>query len=171
MSDLDAVLDSSADAVIRAAVSLLESEGPTSIKTRKVASAAGVSTMAVYTNFGSIGGLRRAVADHGFLILDLAFGRVASTEDDPIAVVHALALVSRERAKSNPHLYDLMFGLTSEPSPSRPPVSMNRASGESVNFQCAFRHILEACQQVIETGRCALGRCRTGRAIGLLGVA
>lgn len=153
MSSLNSAPDLAADAVIRAAVGLLKTEGPAAIKTRRVASAAGVSTMALYTNFGSIGGLRRAVADYGFHNLDVAFGRAASAEDDPIAVVHALALVSREHARSNPHLYDLMFGLPSEPSADRPPVSMNRASGESVNYECAFGHIVEACQRLLDSGR------------------
>ena len=76
--------------VVRATIGLLAEEGPSAIKARTVASASGVSTMAVYHHFGGIAELMRAVVDHGFKELDKAFSRVPVTED-PLAVLFAMA--------------------------------------------------------------------------------
>lgn len=42
--------------MLRAAVGLLDEHGPDALQTRKVAGAAGTSTMAVYTHFGGMRG-------------------------------------------------------------------------------------------------------------------
>ena len=97
--------------LVRATVKLLAEQGPSAIKARTVASASGLSTMVVYSHFGGIPELIRAVADHGFKELGRAFSQVPVTED-PVADLFAMALTCRRIARANPHLYDLMFGLS-----------------------------------------------------------
>lgn len=55
------------DKLLHAAVGLLDEHGPDALQTRKVASAAGTSTMAVYTHFGGMRGLIAAVAEEGYV--------------------------------------------------------------------------------------------------------
>src|SRR4051794_7198657 len=104
-------LDGVPQRLVLAAMELLAEVGPSAIKARTVASAAGLSTMAVYHHFGGIPELTRAVIDRGFEELDNAFAQLLVT-DDPIADLAVQALVCRQVARKNPHLYDLMFGLS-----------------------------------------------------------
>jgi AcrR family transcriptional regulator len=105
--------------VVQATVDLLAEQGPSAIKARAVASASGVSTMAVYHYFGGIAELMHAVVDHGFKELGNAFSQVPVTED-PLADLYAMALTTRRVARENPHLYDLMFGLSTRRATYRP---------------------------------------------------
>jgi AcrR family transcriptional regulator len=139
--------------VVRATIGLLAEQGPSAVKARTVASASGVSTMAVYHYFGGIAELMRAVVDHGFKELDNAFARVPVTED-PLADLFAMALTTRRVARENPHLYDLMFGLSTRRATYRPlPDSDVRFSGRSPAFQGAYRHLSEACARLVSSGR------------------
>ena len=139
--------------VVRATIRLLAEEGPSAVKARTVASASGVSTMAVYHYFGGIAELMRAVVDHGFRELDNAFSQVPVTED-PLADLFAMALTTRRVARENPHLYDLMFGLSTRRATYRPlPDSDVRFSGRSPAFQGAYRHLSEACTRLVRSGR------------------
>lgn len=95
--------------LITVAVDLLAA-GPDAVQLRKVAAEAGTSTMAVYTHFGGMPGLVRAVVREGFLRLSAALSTVDRT-DDPVADVVALGLAYRDYAIANPELYRLMFGV------------------------------------------------------------
>lgn len=53
------------DKLLHAAVGLLDDHGPDALQTRKVANAAGTSTMAVYTHFGGMRGLIAEIAQEG----------------------------------------------------------------------------------------------------------
>src|SRR5207253_3756995 len=106
-----ATADDVPERVVQATIRLLAEHGPSAIKARTVASASGLSTMAVYHHFGGIAELIRAVVDQGFKELGKAFSRVPVT-DDPLADLFAMALTTRQVARENPHLYDLMFGLS-----------------------------------------------------------
>ena len=97
--------------LVQATISLLAEQGPSAIKARTVAAASGLSTMLVYHYFGGIPELTRAVIDRGFKELDRAFSQLPVTED-PIADLAVQALTCRRVARENPHLYDLMFGLS-----------------------------------------------------------
>src|SRR5213592_3443962 len=145
--------DAVPERVVQATISLLAEQGPSAIKARAVASASGVSTMAVYHYFGGIAELMRAVVDHGFKELDEAFAQVPVT-DDPLADLYAMALTTRRVARENPHLYDLMFGLSTRRATYRPlPDSDVRLSGRSPAFQGAYRHLAEACARLTSSGR------------------
>jgi AcrR family transcriptional regulator len=139
--------------VVQATIGLLAEQGPSAIKARTVASASGLSTMAVYHHFGGIAELIRAVVDHGFKELDKAFSQVPVTVD-PLADLYAMALTTRQLARDNPHLYDLMFGLSTRRATYRPlPDSDVRPSGRSPAFQGAYVHVAEACARLVGSGR------------------
>ncbi|MFF2510282.1 TetR/AcrR family transcriptional regulator [Streptomyces sp. NPDC058086] len=137
---------------MRAAISLLAEQGPSAVKARTVASASGLSTMVVYSHFGGIPELMRAVVDHGFKELGTAFAQVPVTED-PIADLFAMALSCRRVARENPHLYDLMFGLSTRAT-YRPLSDADlRLSGRSPAFRDAHAHVTAACERLVHSGR------------------
>jgi AcrR family transcriptional regulator len=149
----DPTRDAVPERVVQATIRLLAEQGPSAIKARTVASASGLSTMVVYHHFGGIAELMRAVVDHGFKELDKAFSHVPVTED-PLADLFAMALTTRRVARKNPHLYDLMFGLSTRRATYRAlPDSDVRFSGRSPAFQGAYRHLSEACARLVSSGR------------------
>src|SRR6059058_2827117 len=149
----DPTADGVPERVVRATIRLLAEQGPSAIKARTVASASGVSTMAVYHHFGGIAELMRAVVDQGFKELDKAFSQVPVTED-PLADLFAMALTTRRVARENPHLYDLMFGLSTRRATYRAlPDSDVRRSGRSPAFRGAYVHLAEACARLVSSGR------------------
>ncbi|MET7353900.1 TetR/AcrR family transcriptional regulator [Streptomyces mirabilis] len=147
-----AKVDDAPERLVQAAIGLLAEQGPSSIKARTVASASGLSTMVVYSHFGGIPELMRAVADHGFRELGRAFSQVPVTED-PIADLFAMALTCRRVARENPHLYDLMFGLSTRAT-YRPLSDADlRLSGRSPAFRDAHAHVTAACERLVGSGR------------------
>jgi AcrR family transcriptional regulator len=149
----DPTPDGVPERVVHATIRLLAEQGPSAIKARAVASASGLSTMAVYHHFGGIAELIRAVVDQGFKELDRAFSRVPVTEDS-LADLVALELTCRRVARENPHLYDLMFGLSTRRATYRPlPDADVRLSGRSLAFRGAYAHITDACERLIGSGR------------------
>lgn len=138
--------------LVNATIKLLADEGPSAIKARTVAAATGLSTMVVYSHFGGVPELLRAVADHGFTALDLAFAGVPAT-DDPVADLFAMALTCRAVARSNPHLYDLMFGLSVRATYRPAADAEARPSGRSPAFRAAYVHLLAAAVRLVESGR------------------
>ena len=105
--------DSNADngmrpALIEAAARLIATEGAAGLKLRRVAEEVGTSTMAIYTHFGGMPELRRAVRQEGFA--RLVAGAVQLGEsDDPVADLAGLGLAYHQLAMSNPHLYRAMY--------------------------------------------------------------
>lgn len=93
---------------------LLVEEGPAGLSLRKVAAAAGVSTMPVYTLFGDKAGLLAAMHREGFRRLGAAMSEVPESEE-PLDYLRALGVAYRQAALRSPNLYDLMFGHQFEP--------------------------------------------------------
>ena len=62
-----------------------------------------------------------------------------------------MALTTRRVARANPHLYDLMFGLSTRATYR--PVGDVRLSGRSPAFQAAYAHLLDACGRLVDSGR------------------
>ncbi|KND41857.1 TetR/AcrR family transcriptional regulator [Streptomyces stelliscabiei] len=147
-----AKLDDAPERLVRAAIGLLAEQGPSAIKARTVASASGLSTMVVYSHFGGIPELMGAVADRGFQELGRAFAQVPVT-DDPIADLFAMALSCRRLARENPHLYDLMFGLSTRATYRPLTEADHRLSGHSSAFRDAHAHITAACGRLARSGR------------------
>ncbi|MFE6625531.1 TetR/AcrR family transcriptional regulator [Streptomyces sp. NPDC057740] len=145
-------LEDAPERLVQAAIGLLAEQGPSALKARTVASASGLSTMVVYSHFGGIPELMSAVADHGFKELGAAFGRVPVTED-PVADLFAMALTCRRQARENPHLYDLMFGLSTRATYRPLPETDRRMSGHSPAFREAHAHVTAACERLVHSGR------------------
>jgi AcrR family transcriptional regulator len=95
--------------LIEAAARLLAEEGPHALSTRRLAAAVGTSTTAVYTHFGGMDDLVRAMVREGFVRLNARMLAVARTQD-PVAEVAALGIAYRDNALENRHLYFAMFG-------------------------------------------------------------
>lgn len=151
---VDATVRSVPERLVLATVELLSREGPSAIKARSVAAEAGMSTMVVYHHFGGIPELLTAVVDHGYAELERAFAAVPAT-DDPIADLFAMALTTRDVARANPHLYDLMFGLSTRAT-YRPTTDKGiRRSGHSPAFRAAYAHLIAACTRLVESDRVA----------------
>lgn len=96
-------------ALIDIAARLLADEGPPALSTRRVAAAAGSSTMAVYTHFGGMSGLVREIVHEGFARLQDYLTQVRRT-DDPVADLAVTGRAYRRNAQANSHLYAAMFG-------------------------------------------------------------
>jgi AcrR family transcriptional regulator len=75
---------------------------------RRLAAKVGTSTMAVYTHFGSIDDLLRAVRAEGFARLAARMGAVGRTRD-PVADLSTLGAAYVINALENPNLYRVMF--------------------------------------------------------------
>ncbi|NUA30581.1 TetR/AcrR family transcriptional regulator [Cupriavidus basilensis] len=138
--------------LVEAAIRLLTTNGPSEVKARSVSSEAGLSTMGVYSYFGGVPELLQAVADEGFERQAAIFKQVANT-DDPMVDLCAMALACRDFARSNPHLYDLMFGLSihGRYSPSRgTPESQSR--GRSASFTASYAYLHWECTRLVEGG-------------------
>lgn len=94
--------------LVEAAIRLLADHGTEALVLRRVASAAHVSTMCVYSRFGDKVGLLNAVHAAGFERLSLAMSTV-DYPMDPLRWIVDLWLAYRGFAVSNPALYSLMF--------------------------------------------------------------
>ena len=138
--------------LVDAATALLAEKGPSEIKARTVAEAAQVSTIAVYYHLGGLPELLQAVVDKGFQDLARAFV-AAPPSDDPVTTLFAMALATRRFAQENPHLYDLMFGLSARAT-YRPPRDPGiRSSGSSPSFRNVYAHFKTACSRLVNSGR------------------
>ncbi|MDI6100043.1 TetR/AcrR family transcriptional regulator [Actinoplanes sp. NEAU-A12] len=97
--------------LVEAGARVLASEGPGALSARSLARAAGTSTMAVYTHFGGMPAVVRAIIHEGFTRLAAELALVPATED-PVTDCVALALAYRRAAHRAPHMYRVMFGAT-----------------------------------------------------------
>lgn len=142
--------------LVEVTIRLLADEGPSAIKARTVAAACGLSTMVVYSHFGGIAELLHAVIDEGFRRLNEQFSGVPVT-DDPLADLCSMALKARDLAQVNPHLYDLMFGLSMRATyrPLKDPHTS--LGGGSSSFLGAYDQVVAACSRLIQSGR--VGDC------------
>ena len=99
--------------LLEEAARILGEEGPSALSARRLATAAGTSTMAVYTHFGGDAGGgrrgRRPRASAGSIEHVDAVG----TTEDPLADLRRMAGAYRDNALENRHLYGVMFGAIS----------------------------------------------------------
>jgi AcrR family transcriptional regulator len=98
------------------AAGILAEEGPQALTVRRVATAAGCSTIGVYTHFDGKDGLIAALLDLGFAGFAIELGR-ADEVDDPRERLYRSALAYRHWALANPTLFRLMFTPTPGYSP------------------------------------------------------
>lgn len=132
--------------LLESAAHLLAEHGPSSLSTRKVAAAAGTSTMTLYAQFGSMPDLVRAVVDEGFTRLADEFAKVPQT-DDPIADLGGVFSAYIANARANPDLYVVMFGSAS--------LGGYRGSGDDLlqTGRFAYDYIAKAAERCVAVGR------------------
>ena len=92
--------------LIERAAQMLRAREP--ITLRSLVAGTGVSTMAVYTYFGSMDGLWKALRQEGFTRLAAKFAPVPAS-DDPVADLAGLIAAYLGNALEHPDLYRVMF--------------------------------------------------------------
>jgi AcrR family transcriptional regulator len=127
-------------ALIEAAARLIATEGAGGLTLRRVANEVGTSTMAIYTQFGGMAELRRAVRQEGYARLAAHLAQVNET-DDAVADLALLGSAYYENAMSNPDLYRVMFM-------EQPLDAADAAIGRE-----AFDSLIAGVQRSIATGR------------------
>lgn len=130
------------EALVEAAARLLSREGAAALTTRRLAAELGTSTAVVYTHFGGMGGLRRAVREEGFARLT-GFFETVPTSRDPVADLSALGWAYCFNGVANSHLYRAVF---LEPPIDAADVAMGRA---------AVQQPIDTVARCIEAGRFA----------------
>ena len=103
--------------LLAAASELLRTDGPAALSVRRVAEAAGCSTMAIYSRFGGKSGLLDALARDGFVrMADALESAQVQAGGGPVDEITAMCMTVREVAIADPPRYRLMFGPLAEPS-------------------------------------------------------
>ncbi|MCU1352735.1 MAG: TetR family transcriptional regulator [Acidimicrobiales bacterium] len=130
--------------LVEAAARLIATEGPSALSTRRLASEVGVSTMAVYTHFGGMDELVRAVVHAAFdrLAAEMA---AAPRSDDPLADLGALGVAYRRNALTDPNLYLAMFG-------PHPPLPYEPTDADRVHGLSTFATLVDAVRRCIDAG-------------------
>jgi AcrR family transcriptional regulator len=140
------------DEMLHAAVGLLDEHGPDALQTRKVAGAAGTSTMAVYTHFGGMRGLIAEVAEEGLRQFDAAL--TVPQTDDPVADLFATGAAYRRYAVERPHMYRLMFGSTSAHGINAPAGNVLALTVTEIEDRVpGFVYVVRAVRRSILAGR------------------
>lgn len=140
------------DQLVHAAVALLDEHGPDALQTRKVASAAGTSTMAVYTHFGGMRGLIAEVAEESLRQFDAALS-VPETAD-PVADLITTGMAYRRYAIERPHMYRLMFGSTSAHGINAPAGNILTLSVAEIEQGIpSFAHVVRGVRRSMLAGR------------------
>ena len=129
--------------LVEAAIRLLADQGTEALVLRRVASAAHVSTMCVYSRFGDKVGLLNAVFAAGFERLSSAMSTVEHPQE-PLRRIVDLWLAYRRFAVSNPALYSLMFERVIGFDP--------RSELRSDALESTFSMVFDAVNQAMEQG-------------------
>jgi AcrR family transcriptional regulator len=127
-------------ALIEAAARLIATEGAAGLTLRRVAEEVGTSTMAIYTHFGGMSELRRAVRQEGFAQLTVRAEQIGESED-PVADLAGLGLAYYRLAIGNPPLYRAMYM-------EQPLDAVDAAAGSET-----FNVLVAAMQRCIDSGR------------------
>src|SRR5437879_1254964 len=144
------------DEMLHAAVGLLDGDGPDALQTRKVAGAAGTSTMAVYTHFGGMQALIAEVAAEGLRQFDAAL-TVPQTAD-PVADLFVIGAAYRRYAIRRPHMYRLMFGSTSAHGINAPAHNvLTLTVAEIERSYPSFAHVVRGVHRCMVAGRIGAG--------------
>jgi AcrR family transcriptional regulator len=144
------------DELLHAAVATLDEEGPDALQTRKIAGAAGTSTMAVYTHFGGMPALIAAVAEEGLRQFDAAMTMPPTA--DPVADLMATGIAYRRYAIERPHMYRLMFGSTSAHGINAPAADVLTLTVAEINDHYpSFAHVVRGVHRCMLAGRITAG--------------
>ena len=142
--------------LLHAAVDILNEGGPEGLQTRKIAGAAGTSTMAVYTHFGGMPALIAAVAEEGLRQFDAAMTMTPTS--DPVADLIATGIAYRRYAIERPHMYRLMLGSTSAHGINAPAHDLLTLTVAEINDHYpSFAHVVRGVHRCMLAGRIAEG--------------
>jgi AcrR family transcriptional regulator len=133
-----------AERLVDEAGRILSADGAAALTLRRLATATGTSTMAVYTRFGDKQGLLAAMYRAGFERLGAAMTAAVEGVDDPVAALAELGLAYRRAALANPHLYDLMFG--------RPVATFDPDADTKEVAEASYRPLVDAVQRCMDAG-------------------
>lgn len=140
------------EALLEAALRVLEAEGFGALQARRLTSEIGASTMAVYTHFGGMPGLIEAVVREG-LARFAAHVRARPLMEDPMADLMAGGLAYGDFAVRNSQLYMLMFGLAKRSAPRGSATHLDAgAIWRTEEGQDAFSILEGSVARVIEAG-------------------
>lgn len=106
--------------LIEAGLEVLSRYGAAELTVRRIAEAAGTSTMGVYSRFGSRNGMLDSIYQRGAELLKDAFAALPPAE--PLRYIRDVPFAYRRFALNNPALYALMFERPLpdfDPSPER----------------------------------------------------
>ena len=101
-------LDDVGNALLKAADTLLATEGASALTVRRIATVAGMSTMNVYSRFGGKDGVVEHLFSHGFALLAEAMNEVPETAD-PMLDLSICGEAYRRFALDHATLYAVMF--------------------------------------------------------------
>jgi AcrR family transcriptional regulator len=101
--------DEQGQRILEAASELLSEEGASALSVRRIATAAGCSTMGLYSRFGGKDGVVDELYAEGFERLIEAMQAIPAT-DDPLADLRRCAVCYRDTALANATHYMVMFG-------------------------------------------------------------
>jgi AcrR family transcriptional regulator len=146
-------------ALLDAALGLLQQDGLPGVKARTVADVAGLTTMALYSEFGGLPGLLAGVCEEGYARLDNRLAAVRSSAD-PVADLFALAIETRAFAIENPNLYDLIFGLPSSNGLRGELGEAGPLPAGGSSYRHTFATLTRACERAIGSGRVSSARPR-----------
>lgn len=100
--------DETSQALISAAHQLLEQDGPEALTVRRIANAAGMSTMNVYSRFGGKDGVIDELYADGYRRLFSEVDVIPAGADVPADLLR-IAATYRSWALANPRYYSIMF--------------------------------------------------------------
>nr|WP_040748762.1 TetR/AcrR family transcriptional regulator [Nocardia transvalensis] len=140
------------DELVEAGLRLLEEGGPEALQTRRVAAAAGASTMTVYTHFGGMTGLLEAIAAEAFTRFGAALASTPPT-DDPVADFLVMGYAYRAYAVASPQRYRLMFGLTAQHTGNPPVCDFTAAPVDDAVGAETFEQLVGAVTRMIDAGQ------------------
>jgi AcrR family transcriptional regulator len=150
--------------LIEEAAALVARREPVTL--RGLASAAGVSTMAIYTYFDGMPGLWGAVRQEGFERLSARLAEVPQHRD-PVRHLAALGVAYAESALAAPTLYRLMFDAAVElPDPAAAAASFDQLVAAVDDGKAAGRFSPTADARDVATRFWATGHGLTSLAVG-----
>lgn len=132
--------------ILRAASKLLSQEGPTALTNRRIADEAGCTTMAIYSRYGSKGGVLEALFDEGVQRIAEA-QRSVDPRLGPLDHIEAMCMAFRRVALANPGHYWLVFG--------PPPRDFAPSEGARQRAQLTFDELARAVSRAVEANELA----------------
>jgi len=131
-------------ALLARAGELLLEHGAEGLSLRRLATAAGTSTMSVYTRFGGKPQLLAAMHREGFDRLGRALRDAAPDAGDPLEALARVGHAYRRAALASPSLYGLMFG--------PPPPGLVVSAEDAAAAESTYRPLVEAVRRCVEAG-------------------